>query len=99
MTTIVNREIAKEAIFDLADLHACRIECYSLLPDSFRAVCRASRATYWKLVSAMIDIGLETSLQHVERRDGDVRQWDLVVRVPDRWTLDRIGETATSAHS
>ncbi len=97
MTTHVNRELAKDAICDLADQHGCQIEFHSLVTDSFQAVCRASRDKYWKLVNAIIKIGLGTSLQHVERRDGDLLQWNLIVRVPDAWGSDRTGATAGQA--
>ncbi len=97
MTTDVDRELAKDAVCDLADVYGCRIEFHSLVADSYQAVCRASRDTYWKLVNAIIEIGLETSLQHVERRDVDLLQWDLIVRVPDAWAPDRTGATAGQA--
>lgn len=99
MATHLNQELARDAIFDLADQCECKVVFYPLVGDVCQAVCRGPRASYRKLVIAMGAIGLETPLQHVERCGSNMREWEMIVRVPDGWTPINTTEDVPAARS
>ncbi len=99
MTTNVNRELAKNAINDLADAYACQIVFPPpglVAEDWVPVTCQASRANYGSLLRGMIAIGLEPALEQVHRLDSVRCEWGLMIRIPETWTPDRVGATAAA---